>query len=205
MVISGPILTIVPQLTTMGFHMSLPLARTNAEAHLYMDLAPCPDCGARECAPVERGIIEAEGDLASWYVGTCPQCGRTREFKFRLPEDVIIPDPKNPVFGDERPSELLDAGQWLWLADLITRSSPAEPTADMTAEQRRKVRTDLLTAASAISEAVKFVAPGMETVPGTALWTGQGREVYEREPGRFHRRRLEVVQRTYREIAERFA
>jgi hypothetical protein len=75
----------------------------------------------------------------------------------------------------------------------------------MTALERRQARVDLRTAAAAVGEAVKFVPPGAEAVPADALWSARGRAVFEDEPGRFRRARLEVVQRTYRELAERFA
>lgn len=183
--------------------MALRLARTNAEAHLYMEMNPCEVCGEREFVP-DHGVIEVDGDLASQYVGGCPRCGTRREFVFRIPEDVIFPDEEDPVFGDERPSELLDAGQWLWLADLIARGTAAEPAPEMTPEQRRQTRLDLLTAAAATAEAAKFVPAGSEAVPEEALWSETGRAIYHAEPGRFGRRRLDVVERTYRDLSARF-
>jgi hypothetical protein len=184
--------------------MALRLARTNAEAHVYIEMSPCEVCGERAFTP-DHGVIEVDGDLASQYTGPCPQCGTRREFVFRIPEDVIFPDEEEPVFGDERPSELLDAGQWLWLADLIARGTAAEPTGDMTPEQRRRAWIDLLTAAAAVAEALKFVPARADAVPPAALWSETGRAVYAREPGRFGRRRLGVVHQTYRELAERFS
>jgi hypothetical protein len=149
-------------------------------------------------------VIVAEGDLASRYAGPCPRCGTPREFIFRIPEDVLFPDAEEPVFGDDRPSELIDAGEWLWLADLIARNTPAEPEDGMTAQELREARVDLRTAAAAVGEAVKFVPPDADAVPAEALWSDRGRAVFEDEPGRFRRARLEVVQRTYRELAGRF-
>jgi hypothetical protein len=183
--------------------MALRLARTNAEAHLYMELNPCETCGETEFNP-SNAVIVVDGDLASRYTGRCPRCETPREFVFRIPEEVIFPDAEEPVFGDASPSALIDAGEWLWLADLIARSVPAEPEAGMSAEDRRQVRIDLRTAAAAVSEAAKFVPPGAESVPADAIWTERGRAVYADEPGRFRLRRLEVVRGTYRRLAERF-
>jgi hypothetical protein len=183
--------------------MPLRLARTNAEAHLYMELNPCENCGEREFEPTDQ-VIFAEGDLASRYTGTCPRCGVYREFTFRLPDDVIIPESDEPVFGDDSPSTLIDAGEWLWIADLIARSTPAEPEDGMSAEARLQIRVELRTAAAAVGEAAKFVPPGGDRVPLEAVWTPRGRAVYEDEPGRFRLSRLQVVQRTYRGIADRF-
>jgi hypothetical protein len=184
--------------------MALRLARTSAEAHLYMELHPCETCGETEFHP-GSSVLLAEGDLVSRYAGPCPRCGIPREFTFRIPEEIIFPDEDEPTFGDEQPSELIDAGEWLWVADLIARNTPAEPEDGMTGAERRQAFIDLRTAAAIVGEAAKFVPPDGDAVPAAAVWSERGRAVYEDEPGRFRRMRLEVVQRTYRELAERFA
>jgi hypothetical protein len=183
--------------------MPLRVARTNAEAQLFMELNPCENCGEREFEPADT-IIVVEGDLASRYSGTCPRCGIYREFLFRIPDEPIIPNPEEPVFGDDTPSALIDAGEWMWIADLIARSSPAEPEEGMSAADRQQIRMELRTAAAAVGEAAKFVPPGGDRVPYDAVWSDRGRAVYEDEPGRFWLPRLQVVRRTYREIADRF-
>ncbi|QSB15326.1 hypothetical protein JQS43_02885 [Natronosporangium hydrolyticum] len=183
--------------------MTLRLARTNAEAHLYMELTPCQVCGATEFAP-DHAVIAVDGDLASQYAGSCPQCDTPREFVFRIPAEVIIPDPEEPTFGDDRPSELLDAGQWLALADLFASGAPAEPTPQLSADQRRQARHDLRLAAAAIAEVCKFIPADEESVPAERFWSEPGRLAFEQEPGRFQRRRLAVVQQTYQQLAERF-
>lgn len=184
--------------------MALRLARTSAEAHLYMDMCPCEHCGGVGFDGARSSVIEAEGDLASHYAGTCHRCGNRREFTFRLPQDVIIPGEES-MFGDERPSELIDAGMWLWVADRVVTDVPAEPHAGMTAKERQGARQDLLAAAAAVGEARKVVPPGAEAVPAEALWSELGRAVYQAEPGRFWGGRLDAVQRTYRRLAEGFA
>ncbi len=182
--------------------MALRLARTNGEAHLYMEMRPCPTCGETGFDP-GSSVVVVDGDLASRYAGRCPGCGTQREFLFRIPEEIIATPEDQPVFGDERPSELLDAGEWVWLADLITSHVPAHPDG-LTAEERRQVRIDLRAAAAAMSEAAKFIPPGTDAVPAEALWSERGRTVWDQDPGRFRRPRLAVVERTYRELAERF-
>lgn len=184
--------------------MTLRVARTNAEAHLYMSLAACESCGESGFTSQSSSVIEVDGDLASRYVGPCPHCGEQREFVFRIPQEVILPDPRQPSFGSEHPSELIDAGQWVWYADRLTSSSPAQPTPDLTEAERRRIRTALRRAAAAMAEAGKFAAPDAESVPREALWTELGQAVYDREPGRFSLRRLEVVRSTYDDVADRF-
>lgn len=184
--------------------MAVKLARTPAEAHLYMELQQCPTCGESDFDP-DSAVIMYEGDLASRYRGECPRCGTPREFVFRLPADPELPDVYEPAFGtDGTPSELLDPGEWLWLSDLIASSSPAEPTG-MDVEPRRAALLDLRTAAAAVTEVMKFVPDGEDRVPQDRFWSARGRDVYAAEPGRFRLGRLDVVHRTYRELADRFA
>jgi hypothetical protein len=178
-------------------------ARSNAEAHLYMELHPCDACGELEFAP-GCSILMVDGELASRYAGPCPRCGTAREFTFRLPADATFPDEDEPVFGDATPSELVDAGEWLWLADLIGGTIPAQP-AGLTGDQREQARYDLRTAAAAVAEALKFIPPDADEVPAQALWHPRGRHLYQDQPARFRRHRLEAARRAYRDLADRFA
>lgn len=159
----------------------IPLARSNAEAHLFMELTPC-GCGDwrfdRRSAVVTRGDV-----LCSEYTGPCQTCGTIRTFVFRLPERILPPG-EVVRFGDDRPSELLDAGEWLAVADERARRRPATPR-------------DLETAAAAIDEILKLAAPDGE-IPDGAFRTARGRAVRDAEPGRFRRARLEAVLATYR-------
>ncbi|GAA4607035.1 hypothetical protein BJY16_006121 [Actinoplanes octamycinicus] len=184
-----------------GFRV-LGLARTAAEAHLFMDLHECDVCGE---AAFDRdfGVVIVDGEPCSRYSGRCPGCGNPREFVFRLPDETPIPDPAQPSFGGDKPSELLDAGEWLSVADAIAADTPAEP-AGMDAEERQQARYDLLTAAAAVAEARKFVAAGTEAVSPEALWSPTGRAVYEADSGRFCWQRLDLVENVYREIAVTF-
>ena len=179
------------------------LARSSEEAHAYMRMRPCEQCGASGFDP-DCVMLDSEYGLLSRYEGVCSGCGVEREFAFRLAEQDAFPDDEEPEFGDDRPSELLDPGEWLWLADMIARYSPADPDG-LDARARRRARIDLRTAAAAVDEVLKFIAPGAEEVPTGAFWSDTGVAVHRHEPGRFRRGRLAVVRATYREIAERFA
>jgi hypothetical protein len=46
---------------------------------------------------------------------------------------------------------------------------------------------------AALEEVHKFLRDGGDAVPEAAFWSARGRTVYDREPGRFRRRRIEVV------------
>lgn len=132
-------------------------------------------------------MVFVDGELCSNYSGTCPRCGMHRAFTFRLPEQTRLPVERDVVFGDSDPSELLDAGEWLAVADLAA----GRPDAD---------DEDIALAAAAIDEVLKFVPEGADAVPEEALRTEDGRQVYAREPGRFRRNRLEAVAATYRRL-----
>jgi hypothetical protein len=152
------------------------LARTIAEARLYMDLQPCEACGYLGFAgsmATARAVVR--------FSGQCSRCKAVREFTFRLPDEAY------EGFGGANPSELLDPGEWLVVADLAARHSPVPDAADYAL------------AAAAIDEVLKFIPSGAEAVPPEALHTVTGRAAYEQEPGRFRKSRLTAVADAYRQ------
>ena len=171
--------------------MTLPVARTRDEAHLYMDLHPCEECGAIDVV-WRHATVYVDGGIGGGYFGSCPGCGAKREFVFALPErEWVVAE--FPNFGGPEPSRLLDAGEWLWVADRAAGNAPA---GDPAGERRA-----LALASQAVAEVLKFIPDGEELVPEAAFWTERGREVHSAEPGRFSRGRLQVVRDTYRELA----
>ncbi|WP_431886335.1 hypothetical protein [Micromonospora wenchangensis] len=169
-------------------------ARTTHEAHLYMDLQPC-GCGQGGFPRASTVLTLPDGDLARRYTGACQGCGNPREFLFRLPAAPVGVE-EGFRYGGPEPSRLIDAGEWLWVAEHHARGVPAGartlPEAD-----RRRCRARLSAAVAALDEVVKFVPPGGARVPFTAVWTALGRTVYQREPGRFRASRLVAVRSAY--------
>lgn len=163
--------------------MKAPYARTSAEAHLYMKRHPCA-CGEQQF--IAHSAVVADGDkLLSRYAGPCARCGMQRKFHFTLP-DEIPPIPGEGVsFGGAEPSQLLDAGEWLAVADEHTKRNPATPK-------------DLQTAIAAMQEVLKLLPAGAEEAPDSSFWTERGRAIRDAEPGRFRRARLEAVLAAYR-------
>ena len=173
----------------------LPLARTNDEAQLYMDLHPCERCGSVH-TQWKTGLALVDGVSARVYYGTCDKCGDERRFEFRLPEieDIRVTGKLIDFGGPER-SELLDPGEWLWVADLTASRVPVgRPAA---------ARHALSVAVGAMEEILKFVPEGAARVPVEAFRTTKGLDVYAAEPGRFERERLEIVRDTYRDALDR--
>ena len=178
----------------------LPLARTNAEAHLYMDLHPCT-CGQIEFPRTSSVVTTPEGALASRYTGACPSDGADREFLFRLPGTFLSPGRDGDVrYGGPEHSELIDPGEWISVADAYARSVPAD-TASLAADGVVAARRTLRHAAAALDEVLKFIPADADRVPAEAFHTDRGRAAYTTEPGRFRRPRLEAVRDTYRTIA----
>jgi hypothetical protein len=173
----------------------LPIGRTNAEIHLFLELDPCV-CGTSTDRWSSQ-LRQVGSELVAVYTTTCPHCGRARSHTFRLPEQPIPTGPEGARFqyGGQAPSQLLDPGEWLFAADRLARSVPLlEPDADEAA--RARFRYALGRAAAALAEVTKF-APGSAQVPESACFTERGRAVYRTEPGRFRRDRLAAVRDTY--------
>jgi hypothetical protein len=164
------------------------IARTDDEVQLYLELNPCEDCGSVD-TPWDQGLVDEDGELVLSYAGTCSGCGAEREYLFGLPERES--SGPFPHFGGPAPSEILDAGQWLWVADRSAGSVP---------DDEAEAAVVLGIARAAVEEVVKFIPPGSVTVPDEAFWTDGGRRVRDAEPGRFRLERLLVVRDSYRDI-----
>lgn len=171
--------------------MRLRVARTRDEAHLFLDLHPCAECGSVETA-WDHALVVVDGELTGRYRGTCSVCGREREYLFALPEREVTPV-GYPTFGGPEPSELIDAGEWLWVAELAAGNVPPDDDAE--------AGRALAIAASAVDEAIKFVPPGASDVPEPAFWSERGRLMREQEPSRFSRDALVAAREAFRKRA----
>lgn len=175
---------------------ALPLARTPAEAHLAMGLSPCA-CGAAG-VPRKTALYDVPGGYLQRYFGSCSSCGKPREFTFRMSRTPVESRSGEFRFGDGTPSQLIDPGLWLAVADHYARLSPGDASG-LDGAARRTARLNLARAAAAVDEVIAFIPSGSTTVPLSAFST-TGRQIREREPGRFSRARLEAVRDTYRQI-----
>lgn len=157
-----------------------------------MDLHPCPQCGDADVA-WQEALVDTGGTMARRYHGVCAGCGEPREFVFALPERPTPPRPGAIVtFGSlDEASVLLDAGEWLMVADLCAQAAGAPDVGE------DEARESLSIAVAAVDEVLKFIPPTAGAVPETAFWSVAGRSAREREPGRFRRDRLSVVRDSY--------
>jgi hypothetical protein len=133
------------------------------------------------------------------------------------------------LFGDERPSELLDAGEWLYVSDVCAQAAaggpdrepglvepfstseyPARPAASAATGRKEfiltaEARESLIVAVAALEEVLKFIPEGRDEVPRAGFWSDRGRTLRQTEPGRFRRRRLLAIRNAYRDALERAA
>lgn len=168
-------------------------ARTVAEANLYMDLR-----GA-EAGPRNHRLVEVGGDLVSLYEARCFDEATPTRFAFKIENTTAPPG----VLGGPRPSQILAPDEFLFWADRLSKQVPASPEG-LAAEPRRRARQMLETAASCLLEAAKFIPPGAERVPEERMALRHRWEQLSITPGRFDRARLEIVAKTYNNLASKF-
>lgn len=179
--------------------MPVPYARTYDEAYLFMDLRPCP-CGESE---FERSSTSTPGDDGPVvrFTGTCPNCGRHREFSFRMPVELPELDFEVNYGPAAEPSQLLDAGEWLGVAELyeaVARERLGNvDDRDLDDDEITRTYYLLSSAVAATDEVLKFLPDEAPAVPETAFWSQAGRLVYESSPDRFTRTGL-TTERTDR-------
>jgi len=171
--------------------VTIPYARSFPEAELFISLQPCEVCG--EAALEVQGF--ALGDDFRAVHTTCGNCTNQRDYDFRFPVE-----PASGWFGGDQPSELVDPGQWLMLADLALEELPPDATQAVDED-----RSQAEFACAATEEAMKFLRPDEDRVSPYAFWTQSGYEMYQSAEWRFERDWLESHLRTCREAVARLA
>jgi hypothetical protein len=170
------------------------MARSASECHLYIELHPC-SCG-EALEPGRHRLQSRDDGLVAVYDMTCRRCGAAHHAEFAMDEE-IVPLGK---FGGGRPSQIIDPGEFLAVADAAAREVPAD-VGGFDAAMRGRARSVMSRAAAAIEEVLKFIPDGEDSVPRAALRSARGAALYEREPGRFRRTRLQAVLQVYRDAA----
>jgi hypothetical protein len=174
-------------------------ARSMAEARLYMDLQPCSGCARRGFAEPGR-LVEHGESLAVDSRGYCPRCGAARSFTLLLADERVAPR----GFGNADASTLIDAGEWLLLAEELGTRVPAAAEA-LDREGRARARAELERALAALAEVVKVIPAGAERPPAAAFFSERGVQAHRDQPGRFTRTRLEATRQVWRALAARLA
>lgn len=171
--------------------VALPIARTTLESFLYMELRPCA-CGEPKLAVSETELLQdREGNLVLRRTGSCPRCEKRRQFLFGVPEIAESGGVSwEMFFGGQSPSQIIDAGEWLELAQRLGRAVPAGRS--RLPWQRRQRREALTEAVAAMNEVLKFIPDGADAVPADAFWSDRGTAKYRAAPQEFRRGRLRV-------------
>ncbi|MBB2742524.1 UNVERIFIED_ORG: hypothetical protein FHR35_002346 [Microbispora rosea subsp. rosea] len=157
--------------------VSIPYARTLAEARLYLALTV--DEAAREEPPVEG-----------------PEAWTVRSGGVEL----LVPYASEAEARDEGErfgvglSELIDPGQWRLAGAGYARRALADDLeyTEEPGDERlfQRVVSGWEAARDALGEALKFIPPGEDEVPAEAFWTEAGLAAREAEPDCFLRERL---------------
>src|ERR1700733_14004220 len=173
--------------------MSQLIARASIECVLYIELHPC-QCG-KQLGPTDVRIATQGNDVLAIYERPCPGCAVQRRFEFVIDPDLEHAD--GGKFGGARPSKIIDAGQFLAVADASARAVPVDLT-DLDRDECMLARELMERAVAAIEEVIKFIPPQSDRVPFDALFTEEGKAIYADEPGRVRRSRLDAVLGAYR-------
>ncbi|GAA1030218.1 hypothetical protein GCM10009557_21450 [Virgisporangium ochraceum] len=185
--------------------MTIPAARSHNEAMMFVLLRECRGCGrTNRDLTDELHVSETGAESHAEYTAFCRDCGNIDVYRLRLPAADPQAGERGVVFGGPEPSRILDAGEWVSVALRTSANTPEDP-AGMTDQERSDAALAMHTAAAAVREAAKFIEPGRERLPRSAMWTDVGREEFDRDPWRFSRPRLAVLERAYLEAAERLA
>src|SRR5262249_20328719 len=121
------------------------------------------------------------------------------EFPFELAAEEVPAASMEYVIGGTAPSTLIDAGEFLWLADQFAQAVPAR-VEGLPASARLKARLQLEKASACLDEILKFIPAGATRVPDHAFWTPRGKAVLRTEPGRFDAARLQAVRASYAKL-----
>ncbi|RSS52919.1 hypothetical protein EF912_18820 [Streptomyces sp. WAC07061] len=157
------------------------ITRSAQESHLYMDLHACV-CGANRFDR-EHHVEDRDGVLVSVYEGACSECGRTRVFEFVFADDRPVAP---PAFGGPEPSQIIDPGEFLWVARRLSLASGQRLLNTPNAEHR-EIRPTVAYAAAALEEVVKFLPEEADRIPEERFTSELGREMYAQDPSRFKR------------------
>jgi len=164
-------------------------ARTAEEADLYVDL----ECEAAREVPQSRKKKKTERRRQTfWTYEIRCSSGKLLEFEFDLSG---LPDKKPGLrrkveFGGAQPSRLLDAGEWMKVADRYSERAP-KSLAGLPEKQRRTAAHDVEFAVAAVAEALKFIPSGSERVSSTSLLSDRGKAYFNKDVRRFSRTELE--------------
>jgi len=173
-------------------------ARSFDEAYLYFLMRASPDWSDEEVLDAIESSDVGEHTVMR-FDGT--------ELWVRRRGLLDLPKPTYSLPG-EPPSTIIDAGVWLSLANRSAHAGRRllEEYRDQPMDDDLLLEIDenLMRAAAAIGETLKFLPPGADAIPVTACWSPRGLANYREAPEAFRRAVLEPVAADYQEAAAKF-
>jgi hypothetical protein len=173
-------------------------ARTFGEAYLYFLMHSPRDWSDEEVLDAIQSTVV--GDDTVMRFGGAELWVRRRG----------VWDTEKPTYSlpDDPPSTIIDAGVWLMLANRSAQAAMqllneyrGEPMDD---DLLLEIEENLLRAAAAIGETLKFLPPGVEVIPVKACWSAGGLPIYRQAPEMFRRATLEIAAAEYRQAVVNF-
>ena len=177
-------------------------ARTAEEADLYVDL----EAEAQGEVPVSRKRRKTERRRETFflYEVRC-KSGKLLEFEFR--EDGLpTPRPglrRKVAYGGPQQSLLIDAGEWMKVADRHADRAPGS-LAGLPERARREAKADMEIAVAAIEEVMKFLPDGADRVSSASLFSARGKAYFNKDVRRFRRDALSAQLEDFRGRLRRY-
>ena len=163
------------------------VARSIAEAHLYLMVTPCAACNQ---GPLRGGGGEwhrgRDGEAVLSMSVECAACRATTTQTFTLPneDDADVGTEGSVINPTDEPSHIIDVAQWLTLFRMLTEAAGKEP-------DKIRARQFGIEAAQCLEEALKFYDEADNDLPPPeALFHASSREHFEKNPEHFSRQRL---------------
>jgi hypothetical protein len=182
-----------------GVHDPRMWARTFSEAYLYFLMH----------AGKEYTDEEVLGGVQSSLVGD-DTVMRFAAIELWVPPRQGWAPPDKPTYSDpeDPPSTIIDAGLWVSIAnssantgvELLNEYGSGPIDDNLYAE----IEENIVRAASAFDESLKFVPPGADMIPVTACWSARGLQNYRETPEAFRRETLERLGAEYRQAIGTF-
>ncbi len=156
------------------------------ERHFYLMTLRCDSCGN---GPFEFVSKEQSPDqkIDIWYV-RCKKCQSGRRLIFDRTSLLIdteqFSENQLPVVNpSDKPSKLLDVGQWLAIFQAIISAAAQQ-------EDKKEIQRLGYEAALALEEAIKFYSPESDLPPEDAMWTENTKKQFREHPEAFERHRI---------------
>jgi|CXWL01.1.fsa_nt_gi hypothetical protein len=163
-------------------------AHSYSEAQLYLKITGCEKCSPKSpnIQEVKQHSTKPSSVNVVRVCGPCSACGAVQELDFAIEHDVpASAHGRTPAINlTEKPSRIIDVGQWLTLAQLFIQEGKSE-------KDKGRARYLNLQAAQCLDEALKFYDDlENDLPPASAFYCESSRRRFRESPQHFSRGRL---------------